>query len=554
MLLFVIFTPLLAGIAGALFHGRIRARILARIMTGLSVVILGGSVIAAFGPPREVGWMFLQLSHYSLPLALATGHLVGWMAMLTALVNTLAQFYSLGYFAQDSRQGYFQSVLLAFTGSMLLTVFGLNLFTQFVGWEFMGIGSYLLVGYFRTQHSARYAASKAMMVTRIGDVFFLLAVVYSVVHGQDSITQLNHYGAGIIAWALVAAVAAKSAQGPNLSWLLDAMAGPTPASALIHAATMVAAGPYLLIRYFPLLSHTPGVLPALVAIGGITAVAAGIGAIGSHEAKRLLAFSTVSQLGMMVLAVGLGFPQVAWTLLVAHAFYKALLFFVAGIASHRAQSGLLSQLRGSLSGFELGVLFMIGALGVSGLPPTGGFLAKEALFYISQGSFLHIVLDFTLSFLGGAYTGRLVKPFAVKSHTPLTSVSAWMLMPAIVLSFLVLLNFIWHPWVSLPAISFAASWPSLLFVALGVVMGFLWNKSFRLFSGWVFSVLWRLLHSAEKSAVWLDNALSQGVWATHWVATWMTKPVHWGGSGIARRYVLISGAALALLIIWNIHL
>ncbi len=553
MLLFVVFTPLIAGTLGALSFARIKSGILARIMTGLSVAVLGGSMMTALGPSQQLHWTFLQLSSYKLPLVLATGTLPGWMAILTALVNTLAQVYSLGYFAQDSRQGYFQAVLLAFTGSMLLTVFGLNLFTQFVGWEFMGIGSYLLVGYFRTQDSARYAASKAMMVTRIGDVFFLLAVAFSVMHGQNLIAQVNNHGAGIIAWALVVAVAAKSAQGPNLSWLLDAMAGPTPASALIHAATMVAAGPYLLIRYFPLLSHTPGVLLALVVLGGLSAVAAGVGAVGSQEAKRLLAFSTVSQLGMMVLAIGLGYPQVAWTLLVAHAFYKALLFFMAGIASHRAQSGLLVRMKGTLGSFEFGALFMVGALGVMGLPPTGGFLAKEALFHISQGSLPHIVLDFVLSFVGGAYTARLIKPLASKSPGPLAPVGKWMQIPAVVLSFLVLLNFVWHPWVSLPVMPLANAWPSLLLIGLGAMTGFLWNKPFRLFSGGLFWVLWRFLQGAQRSVAWLDNSLFEGVWDIRLVAAKMTTVVHWGGSGLARRYVLISFAALAILLIWNIH-
>ncbi len=554
MLVFVIFAPLLAGIAGALISSRLKSRTLSVTMTVLSVVVLGASMAVALAPYLEVRWMFLHLPGYRVPFGFAAGTLPGWMAMLTALVNVLAQFYSLGYFARDSRQGYFQSVLLAFTGSMLLTVFASNLFTQFVGWEFMGIGSYLLVGYFRTQDNARYAASKAMLVTRIGDVFFLLAVIWSVSHGQTTITEINHHGAPFVAWALVVAVAAKSAQGPNISWLLDAMAGPTPASALIHAATMVAAGPYLLIRYFPVLSHSPGVLPALIIIGGATAVAAGVGAVGSQEAKRLLAFSTVSQLGMMVLAVGLGFPQVAWTLLVAHAFYKALLFFVTGVASHRAQSGLLSRLKATLGGFEFSVLFMVGALGVSGLPPTGGFLAKEALFHISQGSLFHMILDYTLSFVGGAYAARLVKSLAGKSRAPLAPISAWMLMPAVLLSLLVILNFIWHPWVTLPAISLLSAWPSILLVVSGGVAGILWNKPFRVFSGGLFTVSWKILYGLERMMMTIDSALSEGVWATRLAAGWMTGLVHLGGSGRARRYVLISGAALALFIIWNIRL
>ncbi len=546
---YVILMPLILGLAGS----AARAKWLPGVMVLASLGLLAGCAVIAAGPFWQGHWSFLNLTGYDITIRLGTASLADWMAVLTALINLCAQLYSLGYFAHDPRQGYFQSVLLGFTGAMLLMVFGQNLFTQFVGWEFMGVGSYLLVGYFRSQPLARYAASKAMLVTRIGDVFFLLAVVLAVAHHQDSLNALNTHGSGFIAWALLIAVAAKSAQGPNASWLLDAMAGPTPASALIHAATMVAAGPYLLIRYSPLLERTPHILLALILLGGSTAILAAWGALGAQEAKRLLAFSTVSQLGMMILAIGLGSWRVAWALLVAHAFYKALLFFVTGIASHRAGSGALSKLRGSLGRWEIGVLLASGVLGVSGLPPTGGYVAKEALYHISRGSMASLGIDLMLSLLGGAYSARLFQSFIGQPEADRTRSASWMLLPAVWLSFLVVLNFFWHPWVSLMAIPLQNSWPSLVVVGIGVGLGAVWAKPFQMFSGKIFLAAWQAVKITGRTIGRFDQALSDGLWDTRIVLGWVTRVVQLGASGRAERYVLISGIVVVLFLIWNMH-
>ncbi|PSR25598.1 MAG: hypothetical protein C7B47_11965 [Sulfobacillus thermosulfidooxidans] len=547
MLSYLILTPMAIGSMG----GVVGFKRLARVMAASSLGLFGWCLFLATGPAQSVQWRYMTLLGYAVQIHWQTNQLADWMALLTTLINLCAQVYSLGYFRDDSRQGYFQSILLGFTGAMLCTVFGQNLLTEFVGWELMGVGSYLLVGYFRSQPTARYAASKAMLVTRLGDIFFLFAVGLSVITQQNTIMDINRQGTPFLAWALVIAVAAKSAQGPTASWLLDAMAGPTPASALIHAATMVAAGPYLLIQYYPLLEHTPGVLPTLFILGAGTAAIAALGALGARESKRLLAFSTVSQLGMMLMALGLGSPQTAWSLLVAHAFYKALLFFTTGLASHRAQSGLLPKLAGQLNSFEFSTLFIVGALGVSGLPPTGGFIAKEALYHIAQGSPTILGIDMLLSLLGGAYTARLVKAIGVPRHHRPLSLAMWV--PAVVLSGLVLANFAWHPWVMTSSISLVAAWPSLAAVCTGAIIGVMWTKPFGVCSGTSFRVLWQALQVAKSLVERMDQGVVYGISGIVTAIRGMTRIVHWGGSGRAQRYVLLSGILLALFVIWSSH-
>ncbi|WP_242968571.1 NADH-quinone oxidoreductase subunit L [Sulfobacillus sp. hq2] len=550
MLGFLILTPLIVGTLGIWVRFKKMSGVIFSISAALFAFCLQSVIYPSHQDSR---WNFLTLGGYPISLHWQSVPIANWMACLTTLINLLAQVYSAGYFSHDARRGYFQSVLLAFTGAMLCTVFGDNLFTQFVGWELMGVGSYLLIGYFRCETSARYAASKAMLVTRIGDVCFLIAVALAVIHHDNTITAINLHGTAFIAWALIGAVAAKSAQGPYASWLVDAMAGPTPASALIHAATMVAAGPYLLIRYTLLLHHTPGGLVTLMILGGSTAVLAAMGAVGSQEIKKLLAFSTVSQLGMMILAIGMGSPRTAWNLLVAHAFYKALLFFVSGIASYRAQSGLLSRMAGSLHRFEFSALFMMGALGVSGLPPTGGFLAKEALYQTASHGLDTLMLDLLLSFLGGAYTAKLVKALIPVKAPPVHRTSYGMLIPSYIISGLVLINFFWHPWVSVRPIFIEQTWPSLLSIGLGATVGAFWTIPFPLLTGVLYPALWRRINQLAQWTVWVDHTLVQGTLTIVTVILWANRLVRWGGSGRAQRYALLSGIALLAIVIWNIH-
>ena len=521
-----------------------RTRALSVTMIVASAILWGGTLWLLMTSVKPVTWTFFELAGVNWQIGWQASPIAKWMALLTTLINLLAQGYAQGYLAGNPRQGYFQSVMLAFTGAMLITVFGNNLLTEFVGWEWMGVGSYLLVGFFRESSTARLAASKAMLITRLGDVAFLLAVVAASLGHLNTIAAVNRQGGPLIAWALLIAVAFKSAQGPNASWLLDAMAGPTPASALIHAATMVAAGPYLLIRYAPLLGHVSGILPALAVMGGGTALLAGVGALGATEIKRVLAFSTVSQLGMMLLALGWGSPQTAWTLLVAHAIYKALLFFVGGIASRRAHSGHMTDLAGQLTVFEQFGLLVVGLLAVAGLPPTGGFVAKADLLHVSGGSWAGTFVDWGLSFLGGAYATRLLK--ALKGFRPTGETPFAMLWPPTVLSGLAVGTYFWHPWVTLPPLLWEKTWPGLVAVLFGAGLGALWTRPMTLCSGAGWRYLWQLGNVAADMLLAAEQGVSQALGFGVGIFRWLSRLVHRGGSGRSQRYVLLSGLGVIL--------
>lgn len=538
----------LAGAVGLLVRGRVSPVIL----TGTAMLIFAGTLFVLSDPSPPWAISFLTVPPFHLVLAVQSSPLADSMAAVTAFVALMAEVYALGYFPASDRRQYFQAVILAFTGSMLLTVWGRNLLTQFVGWEFMGVGSYLLVGFFRETPAARLAASKSLLITHIGDLGFLVAVVAGLSSMTGStVDQVNAHGSAWVAWGLVLAVAAKSAQGPFASWLLDAMAGPTPASALIHAATMVAAGPYLLIRYFPLLTHTPGALAAVSALGALTAVLAAAGALGSHEVKRLLAHSTLSQLGIMLWAVGIGAPAVAWVFLTAHAAYKALLFFVAGIASLRAQSGRLDRLRGSLTAIERGTALLIGVLALAGWPPTGGFVAKLMLFQAAASHpWEFAAIDLLITGLSGAYAGRLWVAFGGPAAK--TRSSWWMLLPVGILGAAVVATGAYHPPIaSAPRFAVLPAVVSLSVAALGAGIGTRWHRPFAVWTGAGWRALWSALGRLSAAVRWGEVGVDQGVIRGVTTLRVLTRMATWPVSGQAKRYVIVSGIFLSILVVWT---
>ena len=264
------------------------------------------------------------------------------MAVLVAFVAGLVQIYSLAYMADEkpAALGRYYAYHSLFAFAMLSLVLAHNLFQTYVSWELVGLGSYLLIGFWFERPAAGRASLKAFWTTRLGDVGFAIGIVVLWTSaGTFTFADLfAKAGSGALAGtALTLGVAGiylgamgKSAQFPFHIWLPDAMEGPTPVSALIHAATMVAAGVYLMVRIAPLLAFTPGVATAVYAIGVLTAFVAASMALVENDIKRILAFSTVSQLGFMMAAAGVGSPEAAYFHLVTHAFFKALLFLAAG--------------------------------------------------------------------------------------------------------------------------------------------------------------------------------------------------------------------------------
>src|SRR5215212_3130579 len=329
-----------------------------------------------------------------------------------------------------------------FAFGMYVLLLSDNLLTLFVGWEIMGLCSYLLIGFWYAKESARNAAIKAFMTTRVGDVFMLLGIAYlyyatgtlsfrqifteEVLHTLATVPSgfLGFSAAGLIGLLLFIGTVGKSAQFPLHVWLPDAMEGPTPVSAMIHAATMVSAGVYAVIRMFPLISLDPKTMAIVAFIGAFTAIFAATIAVAQNDIKRVLAYSTISQLGFMIAALGIGAYVAAVFHLITHAFFKALLFLGSGSVIHGMEHGVLHTGKHDVDPqnmFNMGGLrrkmpitfwtFLIGGFALSGFPlVTAGFWSKDEILAdaFAHG---HIVIFITLAvaaFLTAFYTMRQI--------------------------------------------------------------------------------------------------------------------------------------------------
>jgi len=308
------------------------------------------------------------------------------MCMFVTGVSALIHLYSIGYMRDDPEYPKFFVYMNLFVFSMLLLVLANNLLVTFVGWEGVGVCSYWLVAYWHERDSAASAGKKAFIYNRVGDVGFLIALflIFSRLGTLDlpSIFAHRHAlgsaGATAAALLLLMAATGKSAQIPLFNWLPDAMEGPTPVSALIHAATMVTAGVYLLCRMNAVLALSPDAMWVVAVIGGVTAFVAATIATSQQDIKKVLAFSTVSQIGYMMLAVGTGAYVAAIFLMVAHAFYKALLFLGAGSVIHGLHDEQDLKKMGGLARllpWTYGT-FLVGWLAIAGIPPLSGFWSK----------------------------------------------------------------------------------------------------------------------------------------------------------------------------------
>ena len=342
------------------------------------------------------------------------------MLGLVSFVALLIQVYSVGYMAGQARFGWYFAAHALFAGAMLALVLADNLLLLYITWELVGLGSYLLIGFWYERRSAAEAAKKAFVTTRIGDVGLLIGILilFKATGTFDMTAIFDAAKAGDIAsstltWAtllIFLGAMGKSAQFPFHVWLPDAMEGPSPVSALIHAATMVAAGVYLVARMFPLFQLAPDTLLVVATIGLITAAIAAGMALVMTDLKRILAYSTISHLGFMMLALGAGGVAAAIFHLVAHAFAKALLFLGAGSVMHslneetdiRKMGGLRHRM--PITAFT----FLIGAVSLAGIPPLGGFFSKdELLVAVLDGRHsLFLVLTLGVAFLSALYMAR----------------------------------------------------------------------------------------------------------------------------------------------------
>lgn len=426
---------------------------------GLSILAMAGSLALAISrlveifPGGEIGesvwgasYQMATLGANPLALSLSLDSLAAVTMVMVTFVALCVQIFSIAYMADDRRRGWYFSVVSLFTSAMLFLVLSADLLTMFIAWEVMGLCSYLLIGFWYRDEAARRASQKAFLYTRAADLGFFVAL--AAIYGSVGSFELEAIFGAAAHWApallltvslgLIWAAMGKSAQFPLLVWLPDAMAGPTPASALIHAATMVAAGVFMLARMMPVLELSPVALGAMGWVGAITALIAGVLAAFQTDLKKVLAYSTVSQLGFMFIALGAGSAVAALFHLTTHAFFKALLFLAAGVIIHathtqdmRKMGGLSRQMPVTMTAFT------VGAFALAGLVPLSGFFSKDEIFSVALRHSSPAI--FAIALVVGATTAFYVTKtwltvFFGKSHTHAHEGSILELIPVVALA------------------------------------------------------------------------------------------------------------------------
>lgn len=367
-------------------------------------------------------WNWITIDAVTIPLRFQVDTLSLWMALIVTGIGALIHLYSIGYMAEEAGAWRYFAFLNLFIFSMLVLVLADSLPLLFLGWEGVGACSYFLIGFWFSESENAKAAQKAFLINRIGDIGLLAGMIWLYTETRtfdiDRLREFTYAGdvAAGVAVLLFFAATGKSAQIPLYTWLPDAMAGPTPVSALIHAATMVTAGVYLLARMDFLLNAAPETLSLIAGIAAATALLAALIAIAQNDIKKVLAYSTVSQLGFMFAAIGAGAYAVAIFHVFTHAFFKALLFLGSGSVIHATGTQDIRQMGGLRKKMPItGLTFWIGTLAIAGIPPLAGFFSKDeilaaayaraadgqTLYYLFWGVLLAV------AFLTAFYMGRL---------------------------------------------------------------------------------------------------------------------------------------------------
>ncbi|GGU84583.1 NADH dehydrogenase [Streptomyces filipinensis] len=370
----------------------------------------------------------------SVPIELSL-HIDGFaalVAILVAFVAACVQIYSTGYLRDDPRYPSYAALVSLFTSAMLLVVYSGDLIVLLVGWEVMGICSYFLVGHYWETPEARAASLKAFLVTKLGDVPFLIGLFalatdagsFRITRVLGAVASGNLHHPTVVALLLLAGVAGKSAQFPLHTWLPDAMAGPTPVSALIHAATMVAAGVYFVARLLPVFEASQAAMIVLGVMAAVTMTGSGLAALAQDDIKRVLAYSTIGQLGYMTGALAVGDRGAAVFHLLSHGAFKALLFLAAGVIIHAAGTNSLAAMS-RMHGLRDRVpdaywTMTVALLALAAIPPFSGFFSKESVLgaaeHATDGDTAHVpgsagwivlVAGLVTALLTAAYATRL---------------------------------------------------------------------------------------------------------------------------------------------------
>ena len=426
---FAVALPLVVAALTATFGRHAKALVPWIAMTGPVVVLAlgigslasipdGGSLVrpwtSALASQGSMPWF--RVGQTAIGLGWSVDTLSALMLLVVGVVALAVMLFSLGYMAGDRSWVRYYALLSLFTGAMTMLVVGSSFATLFMGWELVGACSYLLIGFWYEKPAAVAAAVKAFLTTRVGDVglLFGLGVLWKATGSLDYVAVMARLGtlapATVTAAAILLAVGAigKSAQFPLHIWLPDAMEGPTPVSALIHAATMVAAGVFLITRTWPIFEAAPAARTLLLVVGVISALGAALVAVTQHDIKKVLAYSTISQLGLMFAAVGVGAWEIAFFHLIAHAAFKALLFLAAGSVIQGSGTQDLREMGGLRARMPVTfAVWLVGAAALAGIPPLAGFFSKDAIldavWTANPGVSL---LLFVMTLVTGAYAAR----------------------------------------------------------------------------------------------------------------------------------------------------
>jgi NADH-quinone oxidoreductase subunit L len=461
ILLLLLIFPLAGGVLNAM-AGRLVPR---RAVEAIAcAVVLGAFALAAVALARAGKQAFdltfcpwIRVGEFSAAMTVHYDPLAGAMALMVTFVASIIHIYSVAFMRDDADYVRYFCYLNLFVFFMLVITLADNLLFVYLGWEGVGFCSYALIGFWYTREANADAGRKAFIVTRIGDIAFGVALgLFFALFQSFSLSHINAQAAGLpttlatlLALLLLWAAAGKSAQLPLTVWLPDAMAGPTPVSALIHAATMVTAGVYLLMRLFPLLQAAPLALAVIAAVGSVTTLYAALAALAQSDVKRMLAYSTISQVGYMILAVGAADIVGGMFHLLSHAFFKSLLFMAAGCVIQAVDDEHNIFKMGNLRRFlpTVAWLFLAGALCLSAFPLLGGYFSKDRILLATYiyPDFSHKIfwgISLVAAFLTPLYTFRcffIIFADRPDGRTagevqPLPKTMVWVLVPLAILA------------------------------------------------------------------------------------------------------------------------
>ena len=416
--------PLMGALQITILGGSISRRTAAWLSTFSVFIAFGGAVASLIGllgrdhEEREVvttAWTWLATPNFDVGLSLLVDPLSVTMMLIVSGVGGLIVLYSIGYMDGDPEERRYFAYMSLFVFSMLLLVQAGNFLLLLAGWGLVGLASYLLIGFWHERPEAIAAAKKAFVMNAFGDA--TMALAFFVLIWQTG--TLNFEGAfagaegmsqtlvNLVALGLLGGAVAKSAQIPIHTWLPDAMEGPTPVSALIHAATMVTAGVYLIVRAHPIFELAPSISDLAAGLGAITLLVAGLVALVQTDIKRVIAYSTMSQIGYMFLGAGLGAYGNGMFHLMTHAFFKALLFLAAGLVIHHLANEQDIRKMGGLRKAmpRTYIAFLIGTLALVGIPPLSGFFSKDSILASALASGGYGQLLFAAGLVGALLTG-----------------------------------------------------------------------------------------------------------------------------------------------------